>query len=441
MPQVNLTATYVRDLPLKVTGQTLIYDTRLPGFGLRVGIRKKAYFAEGRVGGRKQRVTLGSADQITLDTARKLWKKAMAEMADGTDRNAERRKAKAEAMTLREAVECYFADHDLKPNTEKENRRLIVADFSDWLDKDLKSITPTIVVARFDEISERRASVANHAFWVLRAVMNYARVVTKTDDGEFTLPPNPCQRLTDLNRWHKSNARTGRLSEDQFPAFFAALATADNETFADYMELLVRAGLRRNEAASLRWSDLNMTARTFTIPADNSKNGKALTLPMSRQIQRLFQRRRDAAPNSEKVFGDAKRFDPRKSLLALRKSISSDLTYHDCRRTFLTIAEQQAVPYGLLKKMGNHSAGNDVTMRHYANTVEHETLRPYMQAVSDAIDRLAGIADDALKLRDCADRLKQVCDELAGFQKFSEDLNQLNEIRAKLNSMAQHSML
>jgi integrase len=118
-------------------------------------------------------------------------------------------------------------------------------------------------------------------------------------------PPTPCQRLTDLNRWHKSKARTGRLTEKQFPAFFAALEQADNPIFADDMELLVRAALRRAEAACLRWSDLNMTAKTVTIPAERAKNGQALTLPKSPRIETLFQRRREAVSESMRVFGNS----------------------------------------------------------------------------------------------------------------------------------------
>ena len=34
-------------------------------------------------------------------------------------------------------------------------------------------------------------------------------------------------------------------------------------------------------------------------------------------------------------------------------AVGSDLTYHDLGRAFLSVAEEQAVPYSLLKNMGN----------------------------------------------------------------------------------------
>jgi len=427
MAHLHLKADYIRDLPLAARGQDFYFDTQVPGFGVRVGIRKKAYFAEGRVGAKKRRVTLGSTDKITINDGRKLAKIKIAEMAGGTDHNKVKAEERAAIMTLREALDLYLCDQELKPSTAKENRRLIERDLTNWLDQGIKSLTPSMCVARFDKLTQRSPAVANHVFWVLRAVLNYARVATKTDAGEFTLPANPCDRLTDLTRWHKPNARTGRLLENQFPGFFEALKELD-PNFADYMELLVRAGLRRTEAASLNWVDVNMTAKTFTIIAENSKTGNPLTLPMSTQIEALFYRRRDAAPKAQHVFGDAKRYDPRKSLSKLREAIGSDLTYHDCRRTFLNVAEEQAVPYGLLKKMGNHSAGNDVTLKHYANTVEHETLRPYMQRVSDQIDRLAGISNRTLKISDQIDHLQAACDALSKFQEFSFEVSGLQAI-------------
>lgn len=252
MSRITLKAEYVRDLPLTDSGQKFIFDSALPGFGVRIGTKAKSYIAEGRVKGRSRRVTIGRTDKLTLNDARKLAKKELSLMAGGVDRNKEKAEERARTLDLSQALDLYLNNADLKESTKIENCRLINGDFADWLDKEVKSITPTMVERRFDNISERSHSVANHAFWVLRAVMNYARVATKTDAGEFTLPPNPCDRLTDLNRWHKSKPRTGKLKRDQFPLFFSALDDAENPIFADFVEMLLRAGLRRNEAASLK---------------------------------------------------------------------------------------------------------------------------------------------------------------------------------------------
>lgn len=439
MAQITLNASVIASLQNPKTGQKIVWDTKVRGLGVRLTKSAKTFIAESRVKGRTRRVSICAVGVLTVAEARRRAQQELGSMAADIDPNAAKAEARAKTITLQEAQVLYLSNHDLKQGTVSENRRLIACDFSDWLCKEIKNITPSMVVKRFDRISKRSPTVANHAFWVLRAVLNYALVVTKTDAGAITLPPNPCQRLTDLNRWHKSKARTSRLTEDQFPAFFDTLEQAGNPTFADYMELLVRTGLRRTEATCLRWSDLNMTAKTFTIPAERAKNGRALTLPMSTQIEALFLRRRETRSETVRVFGDAKRYDPRKSLLKLRQAISADITYHDLRRTFLSVAEEQAVPYGLLKKMGNHSAGNDVTLKHYVNTVEHETLRPYMQKVSDQIDRLGGIFNENLKFRDQIKRLQNICHELAEFDEISQEIEQLRLVAGRIERLADSS--
>lgn len=189
LPKIAFKAEYVRDLPLTDSGQKFVFDTSLPGFGIRIGTKAKAYIAESRVKGQTRRVTIGRTDKLTLHDARKLAQQEIAAMAGGVDRNKEKAEERTSTLTLDEALNLYVASNNLKDSTVKENRRLCHGNFPDWLEKDVKGLTPTMVVRRFDKITDRSPSAANHAFWVLRAVMNYARVVTKTDSVN-----SPCLR-------------------------------------------------------------------------------------------------------------------------------------------------------------------------------------------------------------------------------------------------------
>jgi integrase len=47
------------------------------------------------------------------------------------------------------------------------------------------------------------------------------------------------------------------------------------------VRLLVLTGARRNEIASMRWSEIDRKARTLNLPAERTKNSKAFTLPLS----------------------------------------------------------------------------------------------------------------------------------------------------------------
>src|SRR3954469_7715220 len=40
-------------------------------------------------------------------------------------------------------------------------------------------------------------------------------------------------------------------------------------------------GQRRKEIGDLRWSEIDMTAKTFTLPGERTKNGQAHVVPLS----------------------------------------------------------------------------------------------------------------------------------------------------------------
>lgn len=60
MPQILLNASVIDALPKPETGQRIYYDSKLPGFGVRITKSAKSYIAEARASGRKRRVTIAS---------------------------------------------------------------------------------------------------------------------------------------------------------------------------------------------------------------------------------------------------------------------------------------------------------------------------------------------------------------------------------------------
>ena len=54
------------------TNQQLLFDSVLPGFGVRITESNKAYFAQKRVGGKVVRFTIGPCNQIIPENVRKI---------------------------------------------------------------------------------------------------------------------------------------------------------------------------------------------------------------------------------------------------------------------------------------------------------------------------------------------------------------------------------
>ncbi|MCD9146725.1 tyrosine-type recombinase/integrase [Pseudophaeobacter flagellatus] len=399
MVQLLLKADMVRDLPQTDAGQAFYFDTQTQGLGLRVGTRKKAYFAEGRVGGKKRRVTLGNTDQLTLADARKLAKKAVAEMVGGTDPNKVKAEQRAKGMTLGDAVDAFLSGRDHKASTAANYRNTLRRDFGDWHKRELRHITPQMTLDRFNKIMKRTPSGAALAMRTFRSCWNYARELTADQDGVPVLHDCPVRRVTALKLMPKATRRQNHITD--FQAWFAAIDVAAGqarshrhknagENFRDFCELLVRSGLRKSEAANLQWADVDFKGRTFTVAAERSKNGQPLTLPCSLQVLELFRRLRERHVEGAYIWGIAPLGDPRKTLVRAREALGEPFSFHDARRTFAVLAERLNVNYPKLRRMMNH-ADNDVTLGYLASR-DPERLRNEMQMISDEIDRLTDAA-------------------------------------------------
>jgi hypothetical protein len=132
MAKLHLSAGVVNKLPLQ-SGQALFWDTKLEGFGLRVGATRKTYFVERRVNDRTVRHSIGVHGQpteagviLTADGARDIAIKKLGEMIGGTDLNAEK-KAAGRARANQKTARAEAAAYTLKA---------LCTDYCTWLKKE-----------------------------------------------------------------------------------------------------------------------------------------------------------------------------------------------------------------------------------------------------------------------------------------------------------------
>ena len=179
---------------------------------------------------------------------------------------------------------------------------------------------------------------------------------------------------------------------DQLPAFYAALGDLESKVAADYVRLLLFTGLRRNEAGSLKWTDVDFAAKTFTIPGERTKNGIALTLPMSDLVSTLLIARR-AIGNADFVFPANSKSghieEPKFAFDEIEQATGIKVSAHDLRRTFTTIAESLDISTLAIKALINHAPARDVTSGYVI--IEPERLRAPAQRIADKLRELCEI--------------------------------------------------
>jgi len=369
--------------------QTIYWDDELRGFGVQCSgkTNQRLYIVQRDVNGKSRRITLGTVSGLKLDAARRRAEDALDDLRRGLDP-----KQKAKAYTLQEAV-----DEFLGPKGEKHSRlrpasvalyRQIERLLKPWLNRNLSDITFDMVDQKHKELAkEIGPTTANLAMRVLRIVWNYAA-------DRSTLPECPVSRLK--KRWYAEPRRTRHVAFEQLPQFYRALSVLESTTARDYILLLLFTGMRRREAASLRWSDIDLVQKVIRLPAEVTKAKRALVLPMSIFVYELLVRRRAAGTAGPFVFpgpgGHITSAD--RPLYDVARDTGIEVSCHDLRRTFASVAaDTPEVSWLALKLMLNHTTRGDVTAGYVQ--ISTEQLRGAVQRVADKLLELCGVTSIA----------------------------------------------
>ncbi|MBX9719806.1 MAG: tyrosine-type recombinase/integrase [Candidatus Obscuribacterales bacterium] len=297
-------------------------------------------------------------------------------------------------VTLRHVLESYLAHRlNLRPKTRRAYQKIAEQRLFDWYDLSLTAITKSMVEERHQFIStdggKWKAShvQANMTMRVLKLLLNYAMVNYENEYGKPIISLNPVMALTVNKRWHRMRWRQGIIPDHKLPDWYAAVVSDPNAMVKDYLLFVLLTGLRRNEAASLTWDDIDFESKTLEVNSEKTKNHKTHRLPLSPFLLQLLQKRYHLR-KSNYVFpgrsGPITQFS--QVLNRIRKKSGCNFSIHDLRRSFLTMAEKLGIPHYALKKLANHSGGNDTTFGYLI--VDVERLRTPMETITDSFLKL-----------------------------------------------------
>jgi len=393
--------------------QTIYWDSELKGFGLRVTPTRKTYVAQSRVAGKTVRITIGLHGPLTPEQARNEAKRRLGEMATGININSVARNAKLKGVTLVEAYQEYIKSRTLTENTLKDYAKAMRLGFPDWHNKPIQGISRDLIENRFNALSKKSLAQANQIFRFLRALLNFAKEKYTSEDGEPLIPSNPCDRLTTLKKWHRINRRTNYLETNQLKPWFEALhiyAESGNDTIKDYCTFILLTGCREQEAARLKWEDVDLCNQTVTF--QQTKNHKIHVLPCGKWLTQILTIRKSNATSSSYVFPANNKYGHlkyhRKNIAAISERSGIGFTLHDLRRTFASIVNHQlgrSFSMYTIKKLLNHSDG-DVTSGYIQCGIDD--LREPMQLIENFVLHNIGLHTE----KPCYARITKMADEL-----------------------------
>ena len=415
----KLTKAFIERAQPPVTGVKLHWDDSVRGYGLRVSAAgKKVFFAQGRVHGKAVVVTIGAFGLYTEDAARKKAQKVLQDMREGIDPRDTKKADEALKVTLQMVCDAYVSrPGKLKESSKAEMKRHVEKVFTAWKDKPIASITEDDVRKRYREMATKGLTgkpapgQANISMTTLRALINYAARQHMRSDGSPLIAHNPVDALRD--DWIVLKARTRDIPDTKVGAVWHMLSTqradlisaqeredgkvnpqdAGKQASIDLVMFILCTGARVSEAATLRWTNVNLEEGWWHIP--DPKNANPVWLPLSDQAKELLAARPRIEGNPY-VFSSHSKvgyvMGTRSPFLRISKLVGERLSVHDLRRTFVSIGVTACdIDLHKLELLTNH-VPKGVTAKHYLQTQRLQYLAAEVGKIGNWIEQQAAIA-------------------------------------------------
>jgi len=373
--------------------RTYYLDTRDPKLGLYVtptGI--KTFFARLRIDGKTVRYPVGRFPDLSIPSARDKARKAATGAAEGINPVAAKRRQKASRLTLREVLESYLQDRDLKPRTITDYKQAIDENYSDWLDKPLAEITEKQMLNRYLERGKVSKARTDNGYRVLKAIFRYAYAKYKDSDGYRYFQTNPTDIVTEAKVRYKPQRRRRMVRLEDLTAWWTAVHTLNNKVSRDLMVFTLLTGTRKTEASSLRWEHVDLKNRIFTLI--DTKNRRVIELPLPEHMVQPFitlkGRKKSGWVFPAKTGKTGYLADPRKSIGIVKTKSGIEFSLHDLRRTFVSTANGLDINTYTVKALVNHKINSsDVTAGY--DVPEMDRLRAASAKIEDKLLRAAGV--------------------------------------------------
>jgi integrase len=323
--------------------------------------------------GRARQMGLGAYPDVSLADARDEAAAIRRMLRQGLDPLETRRAKKAaEAgashFTFREVAQRYHAAHQASWRNEKHRTQ--------WATQMEAYVYPVFGSMTVDRVGTAEVLKALEPIWheksmtavVLRgrveAVLDFARA------REWRAGENPARWRGHLAKLLPQRSRITRIKHH--PALpwtevadFVARLRASLDLAARALELLILTAVRTQEATAAQWSEIDLTNRIWTIPAERMKGGKEHRVPLSAPALALLEGlQKQPGGQRQYLFPSPRGKKPlstRACAVLLGRLKRTDITVHGFRSTFRDwAAERSNFPREVAEAALAHTLRNHV---------------------------------------------------------------------------------
>ncbi len=290
-----LTEPFIKGLKPAAKGERYtVHDALVPGLGVRVsetGIKSFTLWKRWAGQSHPTARVVGRVGALTLAQARDKARKWLDMRLGGIDpREVERaeREAAAErkATTFSAVVEDYLKRVvKLRRHAKDDEREIRKELLPPWKDKPLAAITRRDVVRLVDTITDRGAKrQAHNIYGHIRSIFAWA-----IERGAYGIEASPCASIRPMSLIGKKVKRDRVLTDEEIVAFWHACDRKLGYPFGPAHMLLLLTGQRKNEIGNARWSEIDIEAKTLTIPPERYKTDIPHVVPLSDDAMMLLE--------------------------------------------------------------------------------------------------------------------------------------------------------
>ena len=327
------------------------------GLYLRIRDGRKVWFFRYKVQGKTHWLGLGPAGDYTLAEAREAARQCRRQLREGIDPLEARRAAKDAAqasreMTFKAVAEAYIAAHKDTWRNAKHREQ--------W-----PSTLETYVYPRFGQKPVNAVTV-HDVLGVLRPIWHEkpetasrvrGRIETVLDSAtaqHLRAGENPARWRGHLEHLLPKREKLAKVEHHaaapwaELPTLYRKL-TESKGMAALCLRFLILTAARSGEARGATWGEIDMKAKTWTVPAERMKADREHRVPLSAPALAILQEMAQLGTDPARLVFPGQAKGKPLSDVALNKALATagggDFTVHGMRSTFRDWCAERATGY------------------------------------------------------------------------------------------------